>query len=717
MATKKTPKTAASGITATSQTSRFHVDVITTLSQELDLKQVTVAVGDVELLQDAHLRIKAGVRYGLIGRNGEGKSTLLKAMSEKIIPGIPENMRILLVSQVDGTDPSIGGEPGKVASVLQRVVSSDKRREMAMREQRILSHALEATEMDVITAALTSIRLERTQRDLVEAQKTANKRSGARGAEARKQLLKAEAEVAEAEKRVNDPSELDAGKTLMSATAMLEEVQDILDTLDAASTEARARTILLGLGFTLEMIDGSFSSLSGGWRSRASLASALIQQIDILLLDECTNYLDLDAVIWLSHYLSSLQCSMVLVAHDRDFLDNVSDETIILKDRQLKYFEGSLTNYERDLKKKRKYLRRMQDGLDKRKDAIEKSIRDGHRRAKESNDDALHRQVKSRKKKLDERWGLERNAKGHKFKLNRDLEGYHFTNREEVEIEELEREVSFPLIDPDLLRFPGVLFSATGVAFRYSSRTPYVLQNVDIKVHPGSRVGLVGRNGEGKSTLVKLLTGKLKPTVGTIECHPRLRFGHYDQHSVEAFSAPEFASISAVQHFIETMKRDHDRNIEEATARSYLGSYGLQGRKATCPVLALSGGQRVRLALALVTYAAPDALVLDEVTTHLDLYANSALVRALKAYTGAVVVVSHDRHLIRCVVEGAPVLPPSELPDDDESDEDKSDEECTAEPGNVYIVGKSQVKLAAGVDTYTALVEKRVKRAIAKTQA
>ncbi|KZV85529.1 P-loop containing nucleoside triphosphate hydrolase protein [Exidia glandulosa HHB12029] len=702
-------------ITATSQVSRFHVDTISTLSQELDLKQVNIAIGNEDLLVDAHVRFKAGIRYGLVGRNGEGKSTLLNVIGNKILPGIPENLRILLVSQIEGTDPFVlDAENTSMAdyTVTQRVVASDKRRELAMREHKMISEALESGDLIEIATAVAMLQLERAEAELEDAKKIALKRSGARGKEARKDLLQAEANLAAAEERVITP---EINETVVTkATTMLEEIQSTLDAIDAAATEARAQSILIGLGFMQDMLSAKFSTLSGGWRSRCSLASALLQKPDILLLDECTNYLDLFSVVWLTEYLTSLPCTVVLVAHDRDFLDAVCEEIIILKEKTLRYYSGNLTEVEREQKKKRKGLMKQQATLDRRKEAMEKSIADGSKRARQTGDQTLQKQVKSRQKKLDDRWGLEKNDKGHRFKLQRDMAkyGYALTNRAAIEIEDLERDVTLPFPDPEPLRFPGVLISATDVAFRYTPRGPLILQEVDLKVHPGARVALVGRNGEGKSTLVKLLTGGLKPNAGKVEHHSRLRFGFYDQHSVETLSAPECAKRPAVEYFIETLKKERNLDVDEPRARAFLGSFGL-GKKATSPISILSGGQKVRLALALVVFPAPDCLILDEVSTHLDLYTVAALVRALRGFTGAVVLVTHDRHLVRTVIEGKPLLPPSEVaPDEDDSEEseDSEEENATKEPGRVYMVAKGKVKLINSVDDYVALVERRVRK-------
>lgn len=188
-----------------------------------------------------------------------------------------------------------------------------------------------------------------------------------------------------------------------------------------------------------------------------------------------------------------------------------------------------------------------------------------------------------------------------RFKLNRDLAGYHLHSRGEVVVEEGDPPISLPFPEPEAMRFPGALISASDVSFRYTSKAAYVLEDVSLTIHPGSRVGLVGRNGQGKSTLVRLLVGPLvggagiKPTKGTIERHPRLRIGYFDQHSVEVLSTAEVIKESALEYFKRRLREDHNPSIDidEGTARGFLGSWGLGGKKATNPIGGLSGGQKV----------------------------------------------------------------------------------------------------------------------------
>lgn len=244
--------------------------------------------------------------------------------------------------------------------------------------------------------------------------------------------------------------------------------------------------------------------------------------------------------------------------------------------------------------------------------------------AEASTDKLSVRQAKMRQKKLDDRWGIETSAKGGRFKLNGDLQGYHFSSRAEVEIPQDERPPLIALPEPPDLRFPGPLISAEGVTFRYSAggkkattMSPAVLQDINLIVGMGDRIGILGLNGAGKSTMIKLLVDEEKPTKGTLTTHPRLKLGYYSQQAVEQLqkmgrSEPDLTSLSL-------LTREVEGDLDEGEIRGMLGSLGLPGRLASdVPVRKLSGGQLVRCELARILWKRPHCLVLDEVTTHLD---------------------------------------------------------------------------------------------------
>lgn len=696
-------------ISALSQESRFHLDCTDTGSLEIDLKSVTLTLAGRDLLTDAHLRLKAGVHYGLVGRNGSGKSTLLTAIGKKLIPGLPRTLKILFVSQLTNARAA---EEDPEASVLQVVIRSDVERSRAVRESKLLSEVLEeGAEEEKVRDAVLQLRLERARERLREARKLAVKWSGARGYGARKDLLVAEKEFEAAEASLSNPPAVDGSEEpswSSQAGTLLFESQSLLDEVDAVSTEARAQKILHGLGFSQDRITAPYSSLSGGWRSRASLASALLQPAHILLLDEPINFLDLPAALFVQQFIASIPHTVVTVSHDREFLDAVSDSLIILRREKLSYFDGNLTTYERETRQERIHKLKQQEVLDKKKAAVQKSIAEAAKSAKKSGDDNKMRMVKSRQRKLDERWGLEVNSKGHRFKLNRDLGGYHLTTRGGVELEELDAAVRFSFADPEELRFPGSLVHLDGVSVRYKGSSSDTIRGVGLTIGRGERVGIVGPNGEGKTTLLKTIVGELSPSKGTVERHPRATIGIYAQHTLELLSTE---STTALAHFLARYPDAGDSN-----ARSFLGQLGLKGRTAdTIPLTGLSGGQLVRLGLAEVMWPSPDLVILDEVTTHLDSDTIDALVDALQAYAGAVLLVSHDRYAVKRIIELAP--DPTAGPDDEgeahrgESELDAGPDAKTAakEPGRTFLLQNGTLEqLDGGMDQYTNSVIKQL---------
>ena len=375
--------------------------------------------------------------------------------------------------------------------------------------------------------------------------------------------------------------------------------------MDASKAQARARIILQGLRFSKDVIDQPFANLSGGWRTRCDLACALFQKVDILLLDECTNFLDLPAVIWLEKYIQTLDdTTVVITTHDRDFADAVADELLILREGGLQYFRGNLSGYEANQHSQWKYMTRMKDAQDKKTKHMEDTIDANIRAAKRTGDDKKLKQAASRRKKIEERTGLEVGLRGGRFKLNRDLPGFHLTNRDAIEVPTFDppSRISIPP-NPPPLRFPGALVSLKGVSFSYTKQT--ILRDVDLVIHPGERIGVAGLNGAGKSTLVGLVVGEdegslhsgssmgLLPTKGTVTRHSRLRIRCFSQHAIEQLEVKgnKDNKLTALSELITTAAGE----LTESDARALLGSLGLPGRTASdVPVTALSGGQKVR---------------------------------------------------------------------------------------------------------------------------
>lgn len=498
--------------------------------------------------------------------------------------------------------------------------------------------------------------------------------------------------------------------------------------------ERRAKKILVGLGFLEAYFGKAVSNLSGGWRMRTALAAALLQEADILILDEPTNFLNLLGIIWLQRYLQSIEDSptapiLILVSHDRDFTSLCTD-LILVKDKSLTYFVGDLAMNESYTSEKRQYLTKMKEAKDKQKAHIQATIARSMKEGKKRDDQNRIRQAKQRQKKLDDRWGMEVGAKGGRFKLNRNLPGYHFTSRADIDIPLEDRSLSIELPEPPDLRFPGPLISMEGVTFRYApdgkknanssspaTSPPAVLEDVTLSISMGDRVGILGLNGAGKSTLVKLLTGEEKPTTGTLATHPRLRLGYYSQAAVERLQQQLGRAEPTLTALGLLAREAAGAELDEGELRGLLGSLGLRGRTASdVPLRALSGGQAVRCELARVLWRRPHCLVLDEVTTHLDYETGAALRDALRRWGGAVVLVSHDRWFVRGAVEGVVVV-------DGDDDVSSDGEEMVEGDGRealrrrvVYrIKGGALAKLENGVQEFEDLMEKRVKKMLSSS--
>jgi ATP-binding cassette subfamily F protein 3 len=350
----------------------------------------------------------------------------------------------------------------------------------------------------------------------------------------------------------------------------------------------------------------------------------------------------------------------------------------------------------------------MKSAQEKQAAHIKQTIQGNIKAARSSGDDKKLKQAASRQKKLDERMGMEVSAKGGRFKLNRDLAGYYLTNRAEIEIPQDEAAVKLRIPgEVGELRGGGALVAFEGVGFRYKGKNggadKQVLEGITFSIHPGGRMGIIGVNGAGKTTLLKLLVGrKMAPGVrsGGITLHPKVRMGYFSQSAVEELQAlgekdKEATSLSLIMAGSE---------MSEQEARALLGGLGLQGRVASeVPLALLSGGQKVRLALGMVLRDAPHLLVLDEVTTHLDADSIVALAGEMNKFSGAVLVVSHDRFFVRAVVEGV-------NPVEDQEDEDGQgsgwDEE---KKGAVWVLEKGRLKVVeGGTEEWERKIEKRL---------
>ncbi|KAI0165528.1 P-loop containing nucleoside triphosphate hydrolase protein [Xylariaceae sp. FL1272] len=734
----------------------------------------------IEILNDATLRLKAGQCYALIGRNGTGKSSkstnthvlllvcictfdkgkptrnadyqfdtaLLKAIAQKLIPGVPEETRVVILQQTTVEDSSItlGPEYSKLTSsdtkdcttgaiVLEEVIERATARQEAQREIDSLSRDLESPDPFGALKGLRKLRYARLQKELFLKDKDARLRSGSRGMQARKALVATEKKMAEFRVILDQTEDEIAPETLAKetseATEMLANLRLQVEPSKMAVIESRAKRILSGLGFSETAMQKRVSSLSGGWKMRTSLAATLLQEADILILDEPTNFLDLLGIIWLQQYLTTLPDlsdppTLILVSHDRDFL-SICTDLLIIRDHSLicsllisdeksdslglsKYYHhGDLPSYESAQAEKKIHLTKMKAAQDKQKEHIQQTIQRNMREGKSKDDQNKIRQAKSRQKKLDDRWGVETSAKGGRFKLSRDLVGYHFNRRADINIPQDERPISFVLPQPSELRFPGALLSLEKVSFSYpQDPKKKVLQDVTLSIHMGDRIGVLGLNGSGKSTFVKLLVAETRPSSGILTSHPRLKLGYYSQHAVEELQRKGIAE-PGITALALLARETATAGMEEGEVRSLvlsyclLGALGLPGRLASdVPIRRLSGGQLVRLELARILWSCPHCLILDEATTHLDYETAAAMREALRRWEGAVVVVSHDRWFMRSVVEGI-------VAENNEAGDPSDEEDEISRRRLVYRLRLGQLDtLSGGVQQFETSLEKRV---------
>ena len=386
----------------------------------------------------------------------------------------------------------------------------------------------------------------------------------------------------------------------------LSHLYEELETAGGYSAEHQAAELLHGLGFVEEEIDQPVSSFSGGWRIRLNLAQALMMPSDIMLLDEPTNHLDMDTTYWLEQRLKRYQGTLILISHDRDFIDNVANEIVHIEQKQLNLYKGNYSAFERQRAER---LALQQSNYVKQQREIQ-HIQSFITRFKAKASKA--KQAQSRVKQL--------------------------ANMEMIASARIDSPFHFQFLENSKVSNP--LISLRGLNLGYSDNR--VLSDITFSLNPGDRLGLLGVNGAGKSTLIKSLTGDLNPQSGEITHGEHCHIGYFAQHQLEALDV----EASALLH----LQRINPKATEQQI-RNFLGGFDFHGDKAVEPIAPFSGGEKARLALALIVWQKPNVLLLDEPTNHLDLDMRSALTMALQEFTGALIVVSHDRHLLRHSVD------------------------------------------------------------------
>jgi ATP-binding cassette subfamily F protein 3 len=386
-----------------------------------------------------------------------------------------------------------------------------------------------------------------------------------------------------------------------------------LDELNGYDATARAGRLLHGLGFPADTHQRPVSTFSGGWRVRLNLARALMMPSDLLLLDEPTNHLDLDAVLWLEQWLLRYPGTLLLISHDREFLDGVCTHTLHLHEGKAKLYTGDYTSFERQ------------------------------------RSEQLHQQQAAHEKEQAEREHLQKFIDRFKAKASKAKQAQSRIKRlaKLSGTEAVRAERAFRISFAEPLRLPNSLIRLNHVYAGYPADPPgeaahVVLRNVGFGLEAGDRVGLLGPNGAGKSTLVKTLVGELPLLGGERSAHPDLKLGYFAQHTVESLQPGQ----SPIDHLRDIAPSDSVQDF-----RNFLGRWNFAGDRAFESVDTFSGGERARLALALIAWRKPNVLLLDEPTNHLDLDMREALAEALSDFAGAIVLVSHDRHLIGLVCD------------------------------------------------------------------
>jgi ATP-binding cassette subfamily F protein 3 len=379
-----------------------------------------------------------------------------------------------------------------------------------------------------------------------------------------------------------------------------------MEEISGYQAHSRAARLLNGLGFTEQDLERSLRDFSGGWRMRLSLARALMCRSDLLLLDEPTNHLDLDAVIWLEQWLKRYPGTLIMISHDRDFLDTVINSIAHIEQQRIQLYTGNYSAFE---KLRAERLAQQQAGYEKQQKSIQHMQAFVDRfRAKATK----AKQAQSRIKAL-ERMAL-------------------------IAPAHIDSPFSFEFAEPE--RMPGFLMRIDQVAAGYGDTV--VLQNINLTLLPAMRIGLLGLNGAGKSTLIKLIAGELEPMQGNIEKAKDLKVGYFAQHQLEQLDK----DASALLHLQRIDAKATDKEL-----RAFLGGFNFQGDRVLEPVGPFSGGEKARLVLALLIWQKPNLLLLDEPTNHLDLEMRLALNNAIQEFAGSVILVSHDRHLLRTVCD------------------------------------------------------------------
>ncbi|GAB7363903.1 hypothetical protein MBLNU230_g4466t1 [Neophaeotheca triangularis] len=517
-------------------------------SKDIKVDGIDISIGGKRIMSDTQLTLAYGRRYGLVGQNGIGKSTLLRALSKREV-AIPTHISILHVEQeITGDD----------TPAIQAVLDADVWRKHLLKEQEKIHKELAELESERSSMADTSA----------------------------------------------DAAKLDKQRDGLDIT--LTDVQSKLSEMESDKAEPRAASILAGLGFSPERQQYATKTFSGGWRMRLALARALFCEPDLLLLDEPSNMLDVPSITFLSNYLQTYPSTVLVVSHDRAFLDEVATDIVHQHSERLDYYKGAnFHTFYNTKEERRKTAQREYESQMAQRAHLQAFIDKFRYNAAKSSE------AQSRIKKLEKMPVLE---------PPESVYTVHFKF-------------------PDVEKLSPPIIQMNNVSFGYTKDKP-LLRNVDLDVQLDSRIGIVGPNGAGKTTALKLLIGALTPTDGLISQNPRLRVGFFAQHHIDALDM----TTSAVGFMSAKYPGKSDEEY-----RRHLGAFGITGMTGLQKMGLLSGGQKSRVAFACLSLTNPHILVLDEPSNHLDIEAMDALSTALQRFQGGVLMVSHDVTMLQNV--------------------------------------------------------------------
>ena len=394
------------------------------------------------------------------------------------------------------------------------------------------------------------------------------------------------------------------------------ELYSALADADAYTVRSRAEQLLIGLGFTMAQMDQPVASFSGGWRMRLNLAQALMCPSDLLLLDEPTNHLDLDAIIWLEDWLKRYPGTLIVISHDRDFLDGVVNVIVHIDERKLKRYSGNYSSFERQRAAQMVLAQSTMEKQARQRAHLESFINRFKAQASKA------RQAQSRMKAL--------------------------AKMDELSPLRAAAEFSFEFREPASAPNPLLVMEDVDAGYRIENEKDYsvvekkIVSNINFSLQTGQRIGLLGVNGAGKSTLIKTIAGEIDPLNGSSSTGKGLAIGYFAQHQVEMLRHDE----SPLWHLVRIAPTTREQEL-----RNFLGSFNFNGNMVTSKIAPFSGGEKARLALALIVWQRPNLLLLDEPTNHLDLETREALTMALAQFEGTLVLVSHDRHLLRATTD------------------------------------------------------------------